>query len=204
MTAELAYAWGGPLGNAIFKASAEDFCVTEQLGFEPAGSGEHVFLQMRKRDLNTQDILDRLQRFADVKPRQLGYSGLKDKRAVTCQWFSVHLPGGGELQWQQLNDEQLQVLELTRHQRKLRIGVHRGNRFEIRLRTVEATAEQLKQRCELLAKQGFPNYFGPQRFGYNNANLDAARRFFAQPRNHPGAAFTATYYRHAVGYCRGT
>ena len=92
MAAELAYAYGGPLGSAQLKTSADDFCVTEQLGFEPTGSGEHVFLQIQKRELNTQDVLDRLQRFAQVKPRQLGYCGLKDKLAVTRQWFSVHLP----------------------------------------------------------------------------------------------------------------
>lgn len=180
MTTELAYAHGGPLGNAILKASADDFCVTEQLGFEPTGNGEHIFLWIQKRHLNTRDVLNRVQRFANVKPRQLGYCGLKDKRAMTRQWFSVHLPVGSEPDWHQLDNEQLQVLDLTRHQRKLRVGAHKGNRFEIRLRAVDADAEQLHRRCELLARRGFPNYFGPQRFGYNNANLDAARRLFAQ------------------------
>lgn len=180
MAAELAYAWGGPLGNAILKASADDFCVTEQLGFEPAGHGEHVFLQIQKRDLNTQDVLDSLQRFAHVKPRQLGYCGLKDKRAVTRQWLSVHLPTGSEPDWRQLDGEQLQVLDITRHQRKLRVGAHKGNHFVLRLRAVDADGEQLAQRCKLLAQRGFPNYFGPQRFGYDNANVDAARRLFAQ------------------------
>ncbi|MGI9285748.1 MAG: tRNA pseudouridine(13) synthase TruD [Pseudomonadales bacterium] len=180
MVTELAYAYGGPLGNAIVKASVADFCVTEQLGFEPTGSGEHVFLQIQKRDLNTQDILDRLQRFANVNPRQLGYCGLKDKRAVTRQWFSVHLPTSSETNWRQLNDKQVKVLGATRHQRKLRIGVHKGNRFEIRLRSVGVDAERLQRRCELLAQRGFPNYFGPQRFGYDNSNLDAARRLFAR------------------------
>ncbi|MGI9293034.1 MAG: tRNA pseudouridine(13) synthase TruD [Pseudomonadales bacterium] len=118
-----------------------------------------------------------------MKPRQLGYCGLKDKRAVTRQWFSVHLPTGNAPDWRRLNDGQLQVLDLTRHQRKLRVGVHNGNSFEIRLRAVDADPEQLRQRCELLAQHGFPNYFGPQRFGHGNANLDAARRLFAQQPN---------------------
>ncbi len=180
MAAELAYAYGGPLGNAILKASAEDFCVSEQLGFEPVGSGEHAFLYIQKRDLNTHDLLARLQRFAHVKPRQLGYCGLKDKRAVTRQWFSVHLPAAGEPDWRQLDDEYVQVLDVTRHQRKLRVGVHKGNRFALRLRAVDADGEQLERRCQLLMRRGFPNYFGPQRFGYDYANLDAARCLFAQ------------------------
>ena len=183
MTLELAYAYGGPLGDALLKTSADDFCVTEQLGFEPEGSGEHVFLQIQKRELNTQDVLDKLQRLAQVKPRQLGYSGLKDKLAVTRQWFSVHLPTGSEPDWRALNDQQLQVLVATRHQRKLRVGVHKSNYFEIRLRAVDAAAEQLQQRCQQLARHGFPNYFGAQRFGFDNANLDAARRLFAQRTN---------------------
>ena len=180
---ELAFAYGGPLGSAQLKSSADDFCVSEQLGFDPTGSGEHVFLRIQKRDLNTQDVLDKVQRFARIKPRQLGYCGLKDKLAITRQWFSVHLPAGGEPDWCGLNDEQLQVLDVSRHQRKLRVGVHKSNRFDIRLRAVGVAAEHLQQRCELLAQRGFPNYFGAQRFGFNNANLDAARRLFVQPAN---------------------
>ena len=47
---------------------------------------------------------------AGVHPRQVSYAGMKDRRAVTEQWFSVQLPGREEPDWQALNSATLTVL----------------------------------------------------------------------------------------------
>ena len=39
--------------NAILKAEAADFVVNEDLGFEPCGEGEHIFVRVRKTGENT-------------------------------------------------------------------------------------------------------------------------------------------------------
>lgn len=37
----------------------------------------------------------------------------------------------------------------------------------------------LSTNLEFIQKQGFPNYYGPQRFGYHGANLERGARYFA-------------------------
>jgi tRNA pseudouridine13 synthase len=171
-------AWGEWVGSARLRSQPEDFVVIEQLGFEPGGEGEHAMLYLEKRELNTQDVVERLARIAQVPPRDIGYSGLKDRNAVTRQWFSVGLAGRVEPDWQALNDHRdIAVLTATRHQRKLKRGVHRSNRFVLQLRELSATQSELTQRLQCVARHGVPNYFGEQRFGNSGQTLTRARRW---------------------------
>lgn len=77
----------------MLKANPEDFMVVEKLGFEPDGEGEHVWVNIRKTGCNTQFVADHLARFAGIHARSVVYAGLKDRHAVTEQWFCLHLPG---------------------------------------------------------------------------------------------------------------
>ena len=90
------HAWGGPLAHCLLRSRPEDFQVEEQLGFEPEGEGEHVFLLIEKRGLNTVDVARLLGRTAGIPVRDIGYSGLKNKHALTRQWFSLGLAGRPE------------------------------------------------------------------------------------------------------------
>ena len=76
---------GTPSTSALVRSSPEDFVVEEELGFSPAGDGEHVFLFLQKRQLNTADLVRRVSRLSGVSQRDIGYSGLKDRNAVTRQ-----------------------------------------------------------------------------------------------------------------------
>ena len=80
---------GAPLGSAVIRSTPEDFQVDERLGFEPSGSGEHLLLRVRKRGQNTAWVARELARLADVRQHDVGYAGLKDRNAVTTQWFSL-------------------------------------------------------------------------------------------------------------------
>lgn len=184
---DLPYACGEPPIAGVLRRSHADFLVEEQLGFAPSGDGEHVFLYIEKAGLNTQQLADKLARFANVPARQVSYAGMKDRNAITRQWFSVHLPGVAELDWALLNNQQLTVLEQARHGKKLRRGVHRANRFVICVRDVIGDSDTLQQRAAQIAATGIPNYFGEQRFGRNGSNIDQARQWFAgdfKPKKH--------------------
>ena len=87
MTPAWPRALGGSLGKAILRRSPEDFEVRERLGFELSGDGEHVFLQLQKTQLNTRDLVQRVARLSAVPERDVGYSGLKDRNALTSQWL---------------------------------------------------------------------------------------------------------------------
>jgi len=171
-----AYALSAPSSKAQLKVLASDFLVTEDLGYEPCGEGEHVYLDITKTDTNTDFLARHIAKLAGVPARQVSYSGLKDRRGITRQWFGVHLPGKAadvDPDWQQLQTEQVHLHQAVRHQRKLKTGVHQGNYFAIRLRDMSA-ADDVEQRLTMIAQQGAPNYFGDQRFGREGGNLAMA------------------------------
>ncbi len=176
-------AWGSPVGSALLRCCPEDFQVSEQLGFDLSGEGEHCFLYVQKRGLNSMDLLQRLSALSGAAPRDIGLSGLKDRNAVTRQWFSVGMAGRAEPDWYALEAAgDAQVLEVGRHLRKLRRGVHRANRFTLVLRALTGERAALEQRLEKLRDAGVPNYFGEQRFGRNGSTLEQARRWMRSGR----------------------
>ncbi|MBU2322980.1 MAG: tRNA pseudouridine(13) synthase TruD, partial [Gammaproteobacteria bacterium] len=79
-------AHGEPCGQAVLKAIAEDFQVDEVLNIDLSGAGEHLWLWVEKRELNTEDAARRLARAAGVPLRAISYAGLKDRQALTRQW----------------------------------------------------------------------------------------------------------------------
>jgi tRNA pseudouridine13 synthase len=174
----LPYAHGKPHNSGVVKASPEDFQVFEQLAFEPEGEGEHVYLKLQKRELNTEEVVRKLAKIAGVRSSDIGYAGLKDRFSVSQQWFSVHLPGGSEPDWKEIQSDRILLLEQTRHARKLRIGALTGNRFKLCLRQVEGGADLLEDRLQCILHEGVPNYYGEQRFGYQSENLVKAVELF--------------------------
>ncbi len=172
---------GEPPARARLRASPEDFRVDEILGFDPGGEGEHVFLYLEKRRLNTVELLRRVAALSRVPDRDIGCAGLKDRNAVTRQWVSVRLAGRPEPDWEELaRGGEVAVLRVARHRRKLRRGVHRGNRFSLRLREVSGDLDGLQRRLETVRREGAPNYFGQQRFGRDGATLEQARQWVAE------------------------
>jgi tRNA pseudouridine13 synthase len=178
----LAFAYGKPLHSGCLRSTPEDFRVTELPLLEPSGDGEHAWLWVRKRNENTDYVAGQLASHAGVHPRQVSYAGLKDRHAVTEQWFSVHLPGRAEPDWQTLNSDTITILRSARHSRKLQRGALRGNSFRITVRNVHGEKGLLEARLAQVRAQGVPNYFGAQRFGIEGGNLLRAEQLFGNPR----------------------
>lgn len=168
-------AYGTPLATATFRQQLSDFCVDEDLRFEPSGEGAHHLLLIEKRNINTDIVCHKLRRFAEVHPTDVGYAGKKDRFAIARQWFSVQLPLLKEIDWSEFNDDEVTVLKATRHDKKLRIGAVKQNHFAITLRDLNFSQDYdkqaLEQRLEQIQEHGFANYFGEQRFGHNGDNL---------------------------------
>ena len=171
---ELPFAFAGPPARGTIRVTPEDFVVDEVTGITPTGAGEHAWLRIRKRNANTQWVAQRLAALAGVRAVAIGYAGLKDRRALTSQAFTVHLPGRPDPDWSALEGAEIEVLEVTRHQRKLQRGALRGNRFRLRVCDLDGDPALLAQRLGQTAERGVPNYFGPQRFGHGGGNLAAA------------------------------
>lgn len=171
-------ALGEPLGRAALRSTPEDFLVREWLGFEADGEGDHVLLRVRKRGANTFWVAKQLARLAKVAPHDVGYAGLKDRDAVAEQSFTVPLRSAMGLEWVGVAGEGFEVIAASRHKRKLKRGALRGNEFVIALRGFTGSLSALEERLRAIAAAGAPNYFGPQRFGRDGNNLQAAYRWF--------------------------
>ena len=146
-------------------AQPEDFEVEELLPYEPTGEGSHYFVQVRKRALSTVDAASLLSGAARISAREIGFAGRKDVQAVATQWFSLPVPPVTP------SSDLLEILQVSRHPKKLKNGHVRANRFKIRIRNVHPDAEtRLVALLDKLAN-GHPNYFGCQRFGRDGKNL---------------------------------
>lgn len=170
--------YGQLAGLGVIRSVPEDFRVSEFLSFEPSGSGEHAFLNIEKKDQNTEYVARLLARFAGVRPRDIGYAGLKDRHAVTTQWFSVWLPGKADPDWSQFDSGTVKVLRAVRHARKLQRGVLAGNRFELVIRNWSGDQDQTNEKLEAIQAGSIANYFGPQRFGHDGRNVNRALEMF--------------------------
>lgn len=175
----LPHVHGAPLGQATLRAVPEDFQVDEIPGFEPSGEGEHLFLHVRKRNQNTAWVASQIARALGLREDAVSYAGLKDRRAVTTQWFSVHIPNRQMPDLSVVWTDEIELLAHTWNNRKLKHGAHQGNRFVITLRDVVGDRDAIEQRLAVIAAQGVPNYIGPQRFGINNGNLTAGEALLA-------------------------
>jgi len=151
-----------------------DFQVEEELSFPISGEGDHLYLYIKKQNANTQWVAEMLAKKFGLKLKDIGYAGLKDKNAITKQWFSLHLPGKNHPQIDDFPQEVV-VLDSTRHQKKIRRGAIKENRFEIIVRDVSVKPSEIEIRLQEIAKQGVPNYFGEQRFGKHCQNIEKFR-----------------------------
>ncbi|PJG86228.1 tRNA pseudouridine(13) synthase TruD [Conservatibacter flavescens] len=173
---QLNYLQTPPDQTALLKSEYRDFIVKEELGYPLSGDGEFVAVYVRKTDCNTLFVGEKLAEFANVSPRNMSYAGLKDRKGITEQWFCLQMPGQDTPDFTQFHLDGVEILKVTRHHRKIRIGSLDGNHFEILLRHVVET-ESMTKRLETLKISGFPNYFTEQRFGRDGHNLIQAMRW---------------------------
>ncbi|WP_082624633.1 tRNA pseudouridine(13) synthase TruD [Psychrobacter sp. P11G3] len=198
-----------PIQQATYKANATDFIVNELLPLDFTGEGEHLWLHIEKSGMNTAYLAKLLSEWADIPLRDVGYSGLKDRHALTTQWFSLRIPK------KQLpptefapvdigENETVTILAQHWHNKKLNRGTHRANQFVITLRDIQfasasdengendalpeqplSAKEAVEQHLTRIGKNGVPNYFGPQRFGRQGNNVREALSLFARPPREP-------------------
>ncbi|MGO1688449.1 MAG: tRNA pseudouridine(13) synthase TruD [Moraxellaceae bacterium] len=189
------------LQQATYKTKTTDFIVHEVLPLDFTNEGEHLWLHIEKSKMNTAYLAKLLSEWADIPLRDVGYSGLKDRHALTTQWFSLRIPKKvmPESEFSPTDigaEETITILDQHWHNKKLNRGTHRANQFIITLRDIQfastdttiSSHEQLTkirrdidQHLTNISHNGVPNYFGPQRFGYHGNNIKEALRLFARP-----------------------
>ncbi len=158
--------FAGTGGN--IKLTPEDFYVEEIPAYLPVGEGEHLYLWIEKRNCSTMRMAQILAEKLQLKPADIGYAGLKDKRATTRQWVSVSAPPSLDENTLSALDlgADIKILSVKRHSNKLRLGHLRGNRFKLNIHDVVPDAlERAQNIIHVLEHTGVPNLFGAQRYG---------------------------------------
>lgn len=158
------YATDTPGIGGVLRSEPEDFRVIE-LGDGPKqADGKFAAAFIRLRNWETNRFVGQAARVLGLRRNQIGFAGLKDKRAVTDQWFTFqcHPSRLGDLH--SLQD--VHVLGAHATTAKTYQGAHEGNRFVLRIRDHSGTPE-IVDACigQIRAAGGVPHYFGPQRFG---------------------------------------
>jgi tRNA pseudouridine13 synthase len=174
-----------PLLRGVLKQNPSDFRVDEVLGFEPDGMGPHGLFLLEKTGMTTGQLVGALSKITRVSERDIGYCGLKDKHAVTTQWVSLPLPPKHpphtDPDWFAALPNGVRVVRWARHRKKIRRGIHQGNRFTLVIHHVTGEDAGFEQRLAILNLQGFPNYFAEQRFGHQGGNYDLLHKIGAIP-----------------------
>ena len=157
--------------GGVLKTELEDFQVDEIPAYPPSGEGEHLFVQIEKRDVSSELLQAHLAKSLGIHRGDIGVAGMKDRRAVTRQFISV--PANCIDRLAEVETDAIHVLDSCRHTNKLKTGHLRGNRFSILVRDV---SDDALDRASAIAKPieqlGFPNYFGDQRFGHEGKTLE--------------------------------
>lgn len=174
----LAYAYAKPTTSGHLKAQNSDFKVDEIMPVQTSGTGEHLWLKIEKNGSNTDWVAQQLARHAGLKSMAVSYAGMKDRHAITTQWFSLHLPGMEDPDFSSLISDEFKILEQDRHDRKLKRGALSGNRFQLRVTELKGDVAEIDDKLQNIKQCGVPNYYGEQRFGRDMGNLFKAEKMF--------------------------
>ena len=184
---EWPHAFGVPGNSGLIRSCPEDFVVEEVSRIQPDGEGSHLWLWVEKRSANTDWVARELAKVAACPQRDVGYAGLKDRHAVTRQWFSVPVGENIAARVAAADIPDVSILASSNHGRKLKRGTLDGNRFRLQIRQLQGDPGVLRERLARIRELGVPNYFGPQRFGHEGRNvkqgLDLLQRRVRLARN---------------------
>ncbi len=139
------------------KHNPEDFVVEEVMNLNLKKKGRFSYYLLWKKGRNTLDVLLEISEKLNIPLYKFGFSGLKDKRAVTLQYVSIE---GGPKRGLRGKGWRLKFLGCS--EKGIEIGEALGNRFTITIRNVDVG--RVIYNLGVIKDIGFANYFGEQRF----------------------------------------
>ena len=154
------------IGGKI-KSKPEDFYVEEVIDLERfrEREGRNLLIKVRKKNWETLNFARVLSNILGISQKRVGYSGTKDKNAVSVQYFMIYNADEKileKLKSVRLKDAEVEIVCFT--SKNLELGDLIGNKFVIKVSECE-NGERVEKISEELCAKGIPNFFGVQRFG---------------------------------------
>lgn len=176
----------------LFKQKSFDFIVEEILPFKLSGKGDAFFVYFEKQNMTTMEVINHLCRELKISRLTLGVAWLKDKDAVTRQRISIYQSALKRIGWEKVFLNTLsritRIIETNYHTKPVQITDNITNHFAIRLRASQklwqTAKEQAKSIIEKIFAEGFPNFFGTQRFGINGKNWEIGKAIVEKKNFH--------------------
>ena len=160
---------------------AHDHFLVEELPlYNPEGKGQHLYINLTKEGLTTIEVQHKLAALFGLEVTDIGFAGLKDKHARTTQTFSVNV---GKVDDDSVDEAVRRIADslpvtvnwAKLHRNKLRLGHLLGNRFTVTITRLKLPPDEALMRARAVAarlrERGEPNFFGPQRFGFDANNI---------------------------------
>jgi tRNA pseudouridine13 synthase len=145
------------------KQTADDFRVDEIWnGRTSVEKDSFKIYLLEKRGIETHALLSYLSKKNRIPVDKFGIAGMKDKHAVTRQFFSIH----SEYSIKTLKENNFSIKFAGFAGKEIALGDNDGNRFEIVVRNVlKGELDGILKKAEEVKSFGVPNYFDSQRFG---------------------------------------
>lgn len=123
-----------------------------------------VHATLVKCGLSTIEAVEGLARNLKIEPKNIRFSGIKDKHAITSQLISIKESSAEKLH--QVSAPYFFIKNVFSEKKELYLGALKGNQFTILIRTDSSfKKEEFLKRLEEIEKNGFFNFFYLQRFG---------------------------------------
>lgn len=146
----------------------DDFIVHE-VSKSPPHTEDGIFTIIRAEANNweTNRLVRCIARQLGISRKRIGFAGTKDKRAITVQFFSIRC----DLEnIKKLRLKGFKILEIYKSNKPVEIGDLIANKFTVKVSNLDVDVnsarviiEDVKHR--ILDMNGFPNFYGVQRFG---------------------------------------
>jgi len=143
------------------KQLPEDFIVTEVSNIKVKEQGRYAYFKLKKTNRNTLDCVKEIARQLNIKEKEVGFAGSKDKNAVTSQLISLKSVSKEKISKIKLDHAVLELVGFGNE--PISLGDLSGNWFEIIVRNLENVKIDQISFVE--------NYFDEQRFSKNNVNI---------------------------------
>jgi tRNA pseudouridine13 synthase len=160
------YASPTPGTGGKIKRTPDDFRVNElSLYPMPDPQGAFTVLRVESRDWEQHELAQAIAGRLRLAPGAMRFAGTKDRRSVAERLFSYR----GAPPSEPVDIPRTSILDAYRARDGLVLGHHFGNRFDVAVHLSGGTGEALSRIRDtseaLRGFGGFPNFFGPQRFG---------------------------------------
>lgn len=144
------------------KQKPEDFVVVEKINVQVKDKGKYLVCGLRKENLTTQKAVQLIADALNIKQKDIGYAGTKDRHAITEQGISIKNCSKEKIERIKINKVQINFLGCC--DEPISLGDLEGNKFEITVRNLA-----LNEKPKLIEK--IPNYYDEQRFGRKNVEI---------------------------------